>query len=153
MKKIFTLTLLIFTLFSSHSQKTYFPNYQLLADSLETVYKIPSAVILAVAYYESGGGKSRVALLLNNHFGIVGSNNLLKTHGIKSRYKYYPSVMDSYIGFCKLVSNKKYYTNLVENNVTDNKKWISSIASAGYAQNAQKWTSSMLNVIRIYDLK
>lgn len=34
----------------------YFEKYQLLADSLSGVYKIPSSVILAVAYWESGGG-------------------------------------------------------------------------------------------------
>ena len=58
---------------SAYSQKiTYFDKYATLADSLSGVYKIPSSVILSVAYLESGGGTSKVVLRLHNHFGIVG---------------------------------------------------------------------------------
>jgi len=155
MKRINVLIIcLLFTCLSqlAHAQHTYFQKYQPVADSLEKVYGIPSAVILAVAYHESGAGKSKVATLLNNHFGIKGSNNLLKTHNIKSKYKYYTSVSESYNGFCRLVTSKKYYTSLKSKNTTDAKKWVASIASAGYAANASKWTNSIMSVIRKYSL-
>lgn len=145
---------LLFSLTSqlAQAQHSYFKTYQPVADSLEKVYGIPSAVILAVAYHESGAGKSKVATLLNNHFGIKGSNNLLKTHNIKSKYKYYASVSESYNGFCRLVTSKKYYSGLKSKNTTDPKKWISSIASAGYAANAARWTNSIMSVIKKYNL-
>ena len=54
---------------ASHSQTTYFQKYQPIADSFESVYGIPSSIMLAVAMQESGGGKSRNAKLLNNHHG------------------------------------------------------------------------------------
>jgi Bax protein len=145
---------ILFSLLSvlANAQHAYFQKYQPVADSLESVYGIPSAVILAVAFHESGAGKSQVATLLNNHFGIKGSNNLMETHKIQSKYKYYPSVNESYNGFCRLVSSKKYYAGLKSANTKDCKKWVESIASAGYAGNAERWTNSIMGVIQKYKL-
>lgn len=148
-KKLIILFFITFLSGKVKAQKEYFQKYQTMADSLEKVYKIPSAVILAIAYYESGGGKSRAAKLLNNHFGIVGSNNLMQTHNIKSRYKYFEDVSLSYQAFCLLVSSRKYYTNVKDSG--DNKKWVNAIASGGYAH-SDKWTSKILSVINNYNL-
>jgi flagellum-specific peptidoglycan hydrolase FlgJ len=132
------------------TQTEYFSKYQYIADSFENTYGIPSAVMLAVAMQESGGGKSRNAKLLNNHFGIMGKNNLLKTHGIKSRYQWYPSDTASYEGFCKLVARRKFYTNLKGNKNTAG--WVRAIANSGYAGNAAKWNSAINAIIRKYKL-
>ena len=135
---------------STWSQQTYFNKYQYIADSFENVYGIPSAVMLAVAMQESGGGKSRNAKLLNNHFGIMGKNNLLKTHGIKSHYQWYPSDTASYEGFCKLVARRKFYTNLKGNKNTA--VWVKAIAYSGYSGNAAKWQAAINSIIRKYKL-
>jgi flagellum-specific peptidoglycan hydrolase FlgJ len=144
MKIIFSIILVVF-FGSLLSQKTYYTNYRPLADSLSSVFQIPACVILSVAYLESGGGKSKVAINLNNHFGIVGKNNLMQTKGIKTKYKYYNSVTDSYIGFCKLVASKKYYAELKGND--DVEKWVLAIASQGYAKNAKKWSQYTIKLL------
>ena len=144
--------LILFLLLSTttYSQQTYFNKYQYIADSFENVYGIPSAVMLAVAMQESGGGKSRNAKLLNNHFGIMGKNNLLKTHGIKSRYQWYSSDTASYEGFCKLVARRKFYSNLKGNKNTA--VWVKAIAYSGYAGSAAKWQAAINSIIRKYKL-
>ena len=149
LRKITIVTTFLFLGFFLKSQSTYFKSYQDLCDSLETVYQIPSSVMLAIAYHESGGGISRNAKLLNNHFGIVGSNNLLKTHGIKSKYKYYPSVLDGYIGFCNLVSKKGFYTKLKGN--VSYSKWVYSIHSSGYCP-SETWPGKVISIIKKYGL-
>jgi len=126
-------------------QTAYFAKYQKIADSLEAKYQIPSSVMLAVAYHESGGGVSRNAKLLNNHFGIVGKNNLLKTHGIKSKYRYFPSDTAGYVGFCDLVARKSFYANLKGN--PDPAKWVYALHRAGYCPSST-WPGKVIGIIR-----
>ncbi len=134
----------LFACFSLSAQTDYFRKYQALADSLEKEYSIPSCLILGVGFVESGGGTSKVAKNLNNHFGIVGKNPLNDSGKFKSRYKYYPSVTESFVGFCRLISSKKYYTELKgEQNI---EKWATKIASNGYAKDAVHWTAHLLKV-------
>jgi flagellum-specific peptidoglycan hydrolase FlgJ len=131
------------------SQKTYIEKYQLIADSLECVYEIPSSVMLAIGFYESAGGKSKVALLLNNHFGIVGPNNLMETHKIYSRYRYFNSVIASYEGFCKLVTGKKFYSKLKGSDNSSN--WVYALHSVGYASSGQ-WPVKINKLIKNYNI-
>lgn len=147
--RILLITIFLWISFVSFTQKEYFEKYQNLADSLEGVYGIPSSVMLSIAYYESGGGKSRNAKLLNNHHGIVGSNNLLKTHKIKSRYKQFVSVTASYIGFCDLVSKKSFYSKL--KNDKDVSKWVYGLYNSGYCSST-KWASIILSIIKKNEL-
>lgn len=149
MKKL--IVVLFFSLYShfcsSQNATNYFSNYKYLADSLSKAYGIPSCVILGVAYIESGGGTSVVAKKLNNHFGIVGNCNYAVSHH-KSRYRYYPSIKDSYIGFCNLVASKKMYAQMKGS--TDCKLWLKKIAATGYAADATKWTTHVNSVIKKY---
>ena len=126
------------------SQADYFKKYQALADSLGAEFKVPPCLILGVGFLESGGGKSKVAKTLNNHFGIVGKNNLPKNGNFKSKYKYYKSITDSYIGFCNLVASKKYYPELKGN--TSIEKWAKAIASQGYARDANAWSKYIIKL-------
>ena len=89
-----------------YSQKAYIKTYKPLADSLAKVYQIPVKLILAIGIIESSSGTSRNAKLLNNHFGIVGKNDLMKTKHIKTMYKQYPSAYESYLDFIKLICKK-----------------------------------------------
>lgn len=143
MKK-FILFCFISIVFTSFSQKKYFLEYRKLADSLENIYQIPACVILSIAYIESGGGTSNIAKKLHNHFGIKGKNNVAIS-GYKSSYRYYPTIQDSYIGFCNLVSSKKYYASMKGSK--DNKKWLKTIASYGYAADANLWSTTILSVL------
>ena len=149
MKYLLTTFLMFYALISLSQKPEYFTKYKDLANKMEEKYGIPSCVILAVGYIESGGGTSKAGRLLNNHFGIVGpcKEEISK---YKSRYRYFPSVNDSFIGFCDLLASKKYYQKLKGSK--DTSKWINSIASGGYAADANHWSKTVIGIIQKYCL-
>lgn len=150
MQRLILILILGFMLTAAKAQKMYVAKYQGLADSLEAVYQIPSSVMLAIGFYESAGGKSKVALLLNNHFGIVGPNKLMETHKIYSRYRHFESVKASYEGFCRLVASKKFYANLKGS--TDADAWVWALFRVGYASSGQ-WPVKICKLIKQYEVK
>jgi len=127
------------------NKSQYFSQYRSLADSLSESYKIPACVILSVAFVESGGGTSAVARKLNNHFGIVGKNNP-EVSGLKSKYRHFPSIKESFIGFCELVARKKFYPQVKGSD--DVKLWLDKIAATGYAANASLWSGHIFNLAK-----
>jgi Bax protein len=127
-------------------QTKYVKRYKPLADSLSEEYKIPVSVILGVAIIESGSGTSRNSKLLNNHFGIVGKNDLMKTKGIKSRYRQFKSVTDSYIAFCKLFKKRKYYDKLKGSK--NYMLWLDAMSKAGYSEVPEEWKQKIAGAIR-----
>lgn len=126
--------------------KTFVQRFRPMADSLSAEYGIPAAVILGVAIVESGSGTSRNCKLLNNYFGIVGKNNLLKTKGIRSRYKQYPDATASFVDFCKLLARKKYYKKLKGN--MDYKAWTEAISKSGYSEAPSIWKQRVNDAIK-----
>jgi len=145
MKISFFVLITFFSFFGYSQQHKYFSDYKDLAQQMEEKYSIPSCVILAVGYLESGGGTSKVGRLLHNHFGIVGPSKPAIS-GYKSSYKYFPTVDDSFIGFCELISSKKYYEKLKGSK--DTSKWVNSIASGGYAADAKLWSKTVNAIIK-----
>jgi Bax protein len=127
-------------------QSKYIKKYRPLADSLSEAYGIPTAVILGVAIIESGSGGSRNCKLLNNHFGIIGKNNVLKTKGIKTRYKQYPNSTASYIDFARLMARKKFYSRLKGNG--DYRLWLDAISKAGYSEIPEEWKKRITAAIK-----
>lgn len=149
LRLLFLLPLLGSFLFLS-AQTKYVKKYAALADSLQEVYSIPSSVILGIAIIESASGTSRNCRLLNNHFGIVGKNNLLKTKRIKSRYKQYPNDTSSYVDFCKLMTRKRFYSKL--KGKMDYKLWIEAISKSNYSEVPLIWKERILTAIRKHSL-
>ena len=143
-------TLFLFFFFSGSAQSgtvtRYIEKYSGLADSLSFEFGIPVSVILGVAIVESSSGTGRNARLLNNHFGIVGKNNLLKTKGIRTKYKQYPDAQSSYISFCKLLSRRKFYRKLKGD--SDYKLWIDAISKSNYSEVPQIWKNNISYAIR-----
>lgn len=144
MKHLLTLLFSIIINITSFGQG-YFTKYQAIADSFELIYGIPSSVMLGVAYYESGAGKSVAAKYLNNHFGIKGSNNLMNTHRIKSSYKQYCSIDKSFEAFCLIIRSKPFYSNLKGND--DHTKWVNAISKTNYASGSKTWASKVISII------
>lgn len=145
----FIASLLLVLTFATYAQTPYIEKYRPLADSLAEVYQIPAKVILGIAVIESSAGTSRNAKLLNNHFGIVGKNSLLKTKGIKTMYKEYPSARDSYIGFVKLISSKKYYNEI--KGEKSPAKWVDVISRHGYSVQPESWRKVIMKSISRID--
>jgi Bax protein len=131
---------------SASAQSHYIKKYRPLADSLSDAYGIPAAIILGVAIMESASGTSRNCKLLNNHFGIVGKNNLLKTKGIKTRYKQYPNSHASYMDFCRVIMKRKYYKRLKNN--MDYTLWADAISKANYSEIPDIWKERVIATIR-----
>lgn len=152
-RKINLLFLFFFFLHSAPYAQTkgYIHKYRPIADSLSQVYDIPASVMLGVAVVESSSGTSRTARLLNNHFGIVGKNNLKQTHKIKTRYKQYLSALASYIDFCELIRRRKFYSALKKN--ADTLLWIDAISRSGYSEVPSVWKQRVIEVIKKNNLK
>jgi flagellum-specific peptidoglycan hydrolase FlgJ len=142
------LLILIWHLNSGFAQtRHYIKEHKELAVELSERYHIPVSVILVVAILESGAGKSKAAKVLNNHFGVVGKNNLVKNrHQYKSKYKGYDDVRSSYEDFCRIVSHKIFYVKLKNN--TDYKPWVDKISKAGYCELAGFWNTKVKSIIR-----
>jgi hypothetical protein len=127
------------------SNQSYIDQYRPLCDSLSAKYGIPSLVILGIGIYESDYGNSKVCRLLNNHHGLAGKNNLLKTHGIKSRYKQFETDSLGYVAFCEYVAARKYYQTMPKN--ADIGLWLTTIGSHGYCQNPPIWKKHILQIL------
>ena len=137
---------LSFVSLPTYAQKhNYIENNKTLAENLSTKYGIPSSIILAIAFVESGGGTSKNSKKLNNHFGIVGKNST------GSKYKQFSSSEESYEAFCKLIAKKNYYNSLKGTN--DFSTWVKAIASAGYSTQPQEWMRRINLIINKYQLK
>lgn len=127
------------------SNQTYINEYKPLCDSLSARYGIPSVVILGIGIYESDYGNSKVCRLLNNHHGLAGKNNLLKTHGIKSRYKQFETDSLGYVAFCDYVAARKYYKTMPADASVE--QWLFTIGRNGYCQNPPVWKKHILQIL------
>ena len=142
--KFLSLIILFFSLKIS-SQNSYINQHKPLATELSKEFGIPSAIILSIAYVETGGGNSKHAQTLNNHFGMVGKNTVNS-----SKFKSFESSKESFRAFCEMISRKKYYEKLKGN--LNHSDWISAIASAGYATKPTEWKQKINFVIKKFGL-
>jgi len=145
------LSLMILINVAASAQYKYISQHRDLTDSLSESYGIPASVILGVAVVESGGGKDRNPVLLNNHFGVVGKNNLMQTKGIKTMYKGYATAKASFVDFCKIISRKSFYNTLKGN--MDYHAWINAISKAGYSTEPEVWRKAITEAIEKLKLK
>jgi Bax protein len=106
--------------------------------------------MLGIAIIESGAGKSRNCKLLNNHFGIKGKNDLLKTKGIKTAYKQYPDGRASYVSFTLLMTRKKFYPKL--KGKMNHTLWLDAISKSGYSTVPDEWKRNITAAIRKHKL-
>lgn len=138
---------LVLTLFSLNvkAQNSYISNNKILANALSQEFGIPSSVILAIAFVESGGGTSKNSKAFNNHFGIVGKNNV---NG--SKYKSFASAEASFRGFCEMIARKKYYSKLKGS--VNHTQWLSAISSAGYSTQPKEWLRRVNLIINKFNL-
>lgn len=131
------------------SPSSYIEEHKEVAQKLMQETGVPASVILAVAIHESAYGNSRIAKHLNNHFGIKGKNNSKK---IKSAYKGYSSVIDSYQDFVNLLKRRKSTQSLFDQYAYKNfQAWVNGIARSGYSQ-TKSWKTHVLSTISRYKL-
>lgn len=112
-------------------------------------YDVPASIILGVAIHESAFGNSKLARYLNNHFGIKGPNSNTE---IKSAYKDYDSIDESYMDFVNFLQKRKQFRHLFEGSQDYNyEDWALGIAKGGYAS-SKAWPQQVIGIIEKYDL-
>lgn len=133
-----------------YSIDNYIDEHAGFAQELMEETGVPASVILGVAIHESAFGNSKIARFLHNHFGIKGKNRSTK---IKSAYKGYSSVKESYKDFVGLLQRRKATSTLFEKHThTEYEAWVRGIAASGYANNIKEWPTKVLSLIDRYEL-
>lgn len=139
------------------AQKKYTPNSYIQAHKDAAVkymkeFGIPASIILGIAYHESAHGNSKLANYLNNHFGIKGKND---SKEIRSAYKGYDTVDESYRDFVRYIESRKQFSGLIDKYGPGNyKDWAFGIARGGYAS-SKSWASQVIAIIdkhKLYEL-
>jgi len=152
---------LILLPFFAYSQKDvrqeYILKYQVLAIKEMSRSGIPASITMAQACLESGDGKSELARLSNNHFGIKCKSNW---NGKKVYYhddarnecfRSYENVEDSYRDHTNFLMQNIRYAPLFEYNHTDYKSWAKGLKRAGYAT-APHYDKQLMDIIEKYEL-
>ncbi len=150
--KKYLLILLLFISSAGFSQtaiQNYIDENKDLSVELMNTYHVPASIILGVAIHESGSGTSKIARYLNNHFGIKGPNSSTK---IRSAYKGYDEVKDSYLDFINILQNRSKFSVLFDKySDYDYKSWAKGIQRGGYAA-SKTWSSQVIAIIKYYNL-
>ncbi|EFK60043.1 glucosaminidase domain-containing protein [Sphingobacterium spiritivorum] len=152
-KKVLLVLFLCFLSITTFAQKfsptSYVEEHKQIAQRLSREQGVPASVILAIAMHESANGNSKVAKNLNNHFGIKGKNN---SKTIRSSYKGYSSILDSYHDFVALLKRRTSTQKLFDKYDSDDYlQWINGIARSGYSH-SKSWKSQVLGMIKRYGL-
>ncbi|QKJ28240.1 glucosaminidase domain-containing protein [Mucilaginibacter mali] len=116
---------------------------------------IPASIILGIAMHESGSGNSAIAQNLNNQFGMKGGGTSVyykNKKKVRSAYKAYDSILDSFQDFARVITEKKKFAHLADQlTSTDYVGWVKGIERAGYAS-SKKWGRDVLAIINKYNL-
>ena len=162
-KKLLILFTFHFTFLTSFAQMQWNQAYQQYVNQYKDIaieqmirWKIPASITLAQGLFESGAGKSRLAVKGNNHFGI-------KCNGWSGRtiredddarnecFRAYDSAYESYEDHSRFLANSKRYASLFNLKTTDYRGWAKGLKAAGYATNPQ-YASKLIEIIQLYKL-
>ena len=136
--------------------QTYINQYKDLAIEQMLKYNIPASITLAQGLFESGAGRSRLALMGNNHFGI-------KCHGWTGRtisedddargecFRAYDNALQSFDDHSRFLSNNTRYSRLFRLSRTDYKGWARGLKACGYATNPV-YADKLIGIIELYKL-
>jgi hypothetical protein len=163
MKKKFN-TLFLMLLFTASqslaseldNRMEYVENYSSYAIQNMRMYEIPASITLAQGILESGSGKSELARISNNHFGIkcgshwTGGKTYHDDDAKNECFRTYKSVLDSYNDHSEFLTKNKRYSNLFILKMDDYKSWAKGLGKAGYATNPN-YASRLISIIE--DLK
>lgn len=131
--------------FAQGSAQAYIEAHKDWAIQAMKEFGVPASIILAVAMHESANGSSKVAVHLNNHFGIRGANNSTK---IRSSYKGYESVKASYDDFINYLKTRKQFRSLFDQHSSyDYHSWAYGIMRGGYA-GSKAWAAHIIAIIK-----
>ena len=121
------------------------------------LYRIPASITLAQGILESGSGRSDLATIANNHFGIKCTSDyegevFLKDDDKKDDcFRVYLDAASSYRDHSLFLVNRSRYSFLFNYWIKDYKAWAIGLKKAGYATNP-KYPELIIDVIEKYQL-
>src|SRR5258707_7809267 len=159
MKKLFCFTLLLASSLFASAQKNTPTGYieKFKGDAIRIMHEtgVPASIVLGVAMHESACGNSILAKNLNNQFGVKGNSRIVyyrNNKKVKTLYKRYESVYDSFQDFARIMTERSEFSGLIENlSHFDYDKWAHGIQNHGYASDP-KWAKGVLRIIKKYQL-
>jgi len=159
MKKIFLSLTLLGLCFYASAQKNTPQSYidQFKADAIKIMHEtgVPASIVLGVAMHESGCGNSELAKHLNNQFGVKGNGHIVyykNKKPVRTLYKHYSSVYDSFQDFARIMTERKEFSDLIEKLPHfDYMGWAHGIQRHGYASD-HLWSARVLAIIEKYQL-
>ena len=138
------------------SRQEYFNKYAEYAMLQMERYGIPASITLAQGAIESADGKSRLANIANNHFGVKGAYNgnyvLANDDKPNEHFKKYDSVVQSYEDHSKVLIANRYQKYVGKLALTDYKGWAAGIKAGGYAT-AKNYVNTIVSVIESNNLQ
>ncbi len=117
---------------------------------------IPASITLAQGLLESDYGRSRLAVLANNHFGLKchntwdGETILHDDDALQECFRKFPSVYDSYQNHSKILKKKRYQF-LYSIDRKDYQAWSHGLRKAGYATDPY-YGYKLIRLIESYSL-
>lgn len=163
MNKIAIIFLFSISSMASWAQMRWNQTYQLYINQYKDLairemlqYRIPASITLAQAVFESGAGRSRLARLGNNHFGI-------KCHGWTGRtiaedddalgecFRAYDHPLQSFEDHSKFLVNSSRYRKLFSLSMQDYRGWAYGLKACGYATNP-RYAYKLIELIELYKL-
>jgi LysM repeat protein len=146
------------------SVNSYIEQYKDIAIAEMERTGIPASIKMGQAILESSHGNSDLSRNSNNHFGIKckkewqGKKYYHKDDDrnkrgklIKSCFRVYSSVTDSYIDHSNFLMTRDRYTQLFDIPSTDYKGWAKGLKSSGYAT-AKHYATKLIQIIEKNEL-
>ncbi len=136
----------------------YVSEFKHLAIKEKNEHGVPAAVTMAQALLETNGGKSKLVIKCNNHFGIkCFSRKCKKGHchnfeddSHKDFFRKYKSVEDSFRAH-SLFLKKDRYKFLFQYEISDYESWCKGLRKAGYATD-ERYAFKLIALIKKYRL-
>lgn len=140
----------------NQAYQNYFNKYKNIAIREMQRYGIPASITLAQGVLESGAGKSRLATVANNHFGIkchdwTGPSISHDDDEQGECFRVYSSPIESYEDHSKFLRGRKRYSSLFQLSRKDYRGWAHGLKRAGYATNPI-YAYSLIDIIELYRL-
>ncbi|MEM9823250.1 MAG: glucosaminidase domain-containing protein [Bacteroidota bacterium] len=142
----------------------YIKNYSDIAIREMQRSGIPASITLAQGIHESSWGRGDLSLNSNNHFGIkckkewqgnsfyYEDDDYVNGRLIKSCFRVYNTVEDSYIDHTNFLVGNSRYQSLFQLSTTDYKAWAKGLKKCGYATDPN-YADKLIKTIEEYQLQ
>ena len=135
--------------------QNYIDIYKDLAIEQMLKHNIPASITLAQGLLESAAGKSTLAVMGNNHFGIKchgwdGPSMKKSDDAPDECFRVYENPRESYEDHSAFLQRDRYKI-LFSYRITDYKSWAKGLKECGYATNPA-YAQTLINIIEAYHL-